>query len=71
MKLPLAQRLLRTHVLGRPHDEPGLGQPLARGGADREGDAEVRDHRLAFVEQDVLRFDVPMDHALVVRVSEG
>src|SRR2546428_387008 len=43
----------------------------SRGGAHGEGDAEVRDHRLAFVEQDVLRFDVPMDHALVVRVAEG
>src|SRR3989442_183411 len=42
----------------------------ARGRAEREGDAEVRHHRLAFVEQDVLRFDVPMDHTLVVRVAE-
>src|SRR5438309_1557859 len=70
VQLALAERLLRAHVLGGPHDEPRLGQSLACGGADREGDTEVRDHGLAFVEQDVLRFDVPMDHPLVVRVAE-
>ena len=38
--------------------------------AGRERDAEVGDHGLALVQQDVLRLDVAVDHALQVRVME-
>ena len=37
----------------------------------REGDAEVGDHRLAFVKQDVLRLDVAVDQPAGVGVVEG
>ena len=68
---PLARGLLRTHVRRGPHGDARLRQPLTRGGAHRECDPEVRDHGLAFVQQDVLRLDVPMDHVAGVRVPEG
>ena len=68
--LALARGLLRTHVLGRPHHQPGLGQPHIRRGAYRQRDPEVRDDGFAFVEQDVLRLDVTVDHLPLVRVIE-
>ena len=37
---------------------------------DRRGDAEVGDDRLAFLEQDVFRLDVPVDDAEAVGVAE-
>ena len=67
----LAHRLLGAHVLGRSHREPRLREPFTRCGARRQGDSEVRHHGFAFVKQDVLRLDVPMDHILGVRVVEG
>ncbi len=71
IELPLAQRLLGTHVLGRAHREPNLREPLPRRGAHGQGDPEIGDHRLAFIEQDVFRLDVPMDDVLRVRVPQG
>src|SRR2546425_12930426 len=68
IELALAQRLLRTHVLGRAHRESRLRESLPGRGARRQSDPEIGDHRLAFVEQDVLRLDVPMDDVLGVRV---
>ena len=41
-----------------------------RRGAHCECDSEVGDHRLAFVQQDVLGLYVPMDHVTGVRVAE-
>ena len=55
----------------RPHTEAGLGQSAAPTGTYRERNAEVRDNRLLIVNQQVCRFDVPMDHALAVCVIEG
>ena len=68
----VAQGLLRAHVLGGPYPNAPVREPLAAPtAAHRQGDPEVRDHRLAFMEQDVLRLDIPMDHAVRVRVVEG
>src|SRR5436190_3422256 len=36
-----------------------------------EGDAEVGDERLTFLEEDVLRFEIAMDDAMAVRVVQG
>ena len=70
----LPARLLRRHVLGRPADEPGHRErrPLV---LDELGDAEVADlHVLAPLvvlhDHDVLRLQVPVNHAVVVRLLE-
>ena len=54
----------------RAERHPGLGHPAARRGAERERDAEVGHHRPAVLQQDVLRLDVAVDHAVLVRVLE-
>ena len=66
----VAGRLLGAHVDRRADDEPGDGEPLVRGGADRAGDAEVGDDRVARLEQHVAGLDVAVDDAVVVRVGE-
>ena len=66
----LARRLLRRHVLRGAEREAGPGHPLAAGLLDSECDAEVRDQRRAVVEQDVLRLDVAVDHAVLVCVRQ-
>jgi hypothetical protein len=48
----------------------GLGHAAATCRADRERDPEVRHHRTTVPQQDVLGLDVPVDHALLVRVGE-
>ena len=63
--------LLRTHVRGRPHSEPGFGQPVAARGVDRSGDPEVAHHRVARLEQDILRLDVAVDDVVTVREAQG
>jgi len=50
--------------------EPRLGEPTVSRDADRQRDAEVREHRLAIGQQDVRGFDVAVNHALAVRVVE-
>ena len=55
---------------GVPSDESGFGQPVAAGLLHGERDAEVGEHRFAFVEENVLRLDVAVHDALAVRVVE-
>ncbi len=62
--------LLRTHVAGRPDGEARPSQVRAAGGADRLGDTEVRDDRMSLREQDVLRFDVAVQHTHAMRVRQ-
>ena len=64
----LAPRLLRTHVRRRAQRHTGLGDGSA--GAQRLANAEVRHHRRAIVEQDVLGLDVPMHHLVAVGVVQ-
>ncbi len=68
--LLLGGGLLGAHVVRRAEAEAGLGHPAARRGAHGQGDAEVGHHRAAVVEQDVLRLDVAVDHAVAVGVVE-
>jgi len=50
--------------------EPGLGEAGSARLGDRERDPEVRDHGLALLEQDVLGFDVAVDHPALMREME-
>jgi hypothetical protein len=62
--------LLRTHVPGRAHGESGPRQVRAAGGADGLRDPEIRHDRMSLREQDVLRFDVAVQHAHAMRVRQ-
>jgi len=64
------RRLLRAHVVRGPQAHPRFGHPPPRRGAHRQRDPEVRHHRAAVVQQDVLRLDVPVDHPVPVRVVQ-
>ncbi len=66
----LPHRLLRRHVERRAEAHAGFGHPGTAGAADRERNAEVRHQGLSVVEQDILRLDVAMDHAMAVGIVE-
>ena len=66
----VARGLLGTHVLRRAERESGLREAIASRLGDGERDAEVGQHRLAFLKQDVLRLDVAVHQSLSVRVVE-
>src|SRR5436190_1807403 len=68
---PAPARLLGTHVRRRSHGDPRLREPPAPGLRDRPRDPEVRHHRLAARQQNVLRFDVAVHHVVAVGVSKG
>ena len=57
--------------MGRAEREAGLGDAGPAGVGDGEGDAEVGDHRLPVLEEDVLRLEVAVDDAVAVGVVEG
>jgi hypothetical protein len=67
----LAAGLLRAHVGRRADRSARLGEPIVTGGLHRGGDTEVGDDRLIVLEQDVLRLDVAVDHAVAVGVVQG
>ena len=50
--------------------QPCLRHPSTGSGGNRQRDPEVGDHRPPVVQEDVLRLDVAMDHAVAVRVVE-
>ena len=68
--MTLARRLLGTHVLWRADRDPGRCHARGGGFGDRERDAEIGDHRFTFVNQNIRRLDVAMNHAALVRVLE-
>ena len=51
--------------------QASLRNTLSAGIGNRQCDAEVRNERLAIVQQDVLGFEIAMDHAVAVCVIEG
>ena len=62
--------LLRAHVARGAEGEAGLRHPVAAGVAHGQRDAEVGDQRRPVVQQDVLRLDVAVDHAVAVGVVQ-
>ena len=61
--------LLRRHVAQRAHDEPGARQ---RRRGCHLGNTEIDDlGDTAGLDQDIRRFDVTVNHALCVRVTQG
>ena len=71
----IARRLLRRHVRGRADARAHLRQRaagrLGLGRGQGLGDAEVGHDRRVARQQDVLGFDVAVDHTLCVRVGQG
>ena len=63
--------LLRTHVVRCTQRHSSLGEPLTSRRTHRERDPEIRHHRLAFVQQDVLRLDVTVDDVLAMGMVES
>ena len=76
IEVPLAHRLLRTHVVRGAQAHAGLGEPLLACPASRfpacqrPCDPEVRHQRVIAAEQDVLRLDVTVDDAVPVGVGQ-
>jgi hypothetical protein len=68
---PFASPLLGAHVHGRTEYEPSLRQAFSTRRIEGVGDAEVGHHRLAGLEEDVLRLDVAVDDPVAVGVGEG
>jgi hypothetical protein len=64
-------RLLGTHVRRGPDGHPGLREALAARRVDRPRNPEIDDNGVSRLEQDVLRLDVAMDHAVTVRIAQG
>ena len=66
----VALGLLGGEIRRGTHNRAGLSQ--VSGGPGGPGDAEVRDlHLASFVDEDVARFDVPVDHPAPVGEVEG
>ena len=66
----LPDRLFGTHVGASAHGESGSGDSIPAGGADGSGDAEVGDDGSPAREQDVLRLDVAVHHAVRMSVAQ-
>ena len=71
VQVAIARRLLGAHVMQRADRNARLGQRRPRSGRrNRARHAEVRDHGVTLIEEDVLRLHVPMDDVVPVRVFE-
>ena len=71
IELAVAGRLLRAHVVRSAEGKAGLGYPGAACLGHGQRDAEVGDHRLAGLQQDVLRLQVAVNDALAMGVIQG
>ena len=67
----LGARLLGTHVRRGAEREARFCEPLPPRAAHRQRDPEVRHHRLALVQHDILGLDIAMDDTTAVREVEG
>src|SRR5215471_7879657 len=70
VELTVAGGLLGTHVARGAERQAGFGHAVAAGGGYGQRDTEIRDQGLAIMEENVLRFDIPVDHPVAVRVIE-
>ncbi len=65
----IAQQLLRAHVRGGSRtSDPGPRELPDTGNVDRSGDSKISHDRVIAGEKNVLRFDVPVDDSLFVRI---
>jgi len=67
----VAGGLLGTHVVRRAEAQARLGEPAPARDTHGQRDAEVRDHGLPVLEQDVGRLDVAVDDTLPVRIVQS
>ncbi len=75
VEVALADQLLGRHVADRADGHPGVGESRAavrrRRAHRRARDAEVGEHRVPFLEEDVRGLDVAVDDPHAVREPEG
>ncbi|HET7248257.1 MAG TPA: hypothetical protein VFI79_00310 [Gemmatimonadales bacterium] len=70
VQTPVPSRLLRAHIGRRADRESGIGQWLGVA-ANHTRDAEVRyESGAVFGDEEVFRFDVPVNHTVVVRIIQ-
>ncbi len=62
--------LFGAHVLRRPDGDPRLGQRFTTSSRDSSGNPKVRNHGVSRFEQNVLRFDVAVNHVVTVGVAQ-
>ena len=60
----IARGLLRAHVMRRAYTQASLRQPTSARDSNRQSNPEVRDDRLAVLQQDVGGLDVSVDDSL-------
>ena len=70
IEVPLGHGLLGTHVLRSADAQAGFGQPFFGFDGECLGNPEVRNEGVRSTEQDVLRLDVAVDHAVLVGVRQ-
>ena len=68
--IPLAHRLLRTHIRWRTDRNAGHREPRVAFG--RAGNAEIRNKRAAGrrLDQNIVRLHVSVDHVIRMRIGE-
>lgn len=70
VQLMATGRLLRTHVGRRPDSDVRLRDVLSPRRRPHPGDSEVHHLRVARGKQDVVRLDIAVHHALLIRVTQ-
>jgi hypothetical protein len=63
-------RLLGAHVHRRTNREAGLGQSVPAGCDDRSSDAEIGNHRMPGLEEDILGLDVAVQYSVTVGILQ-
>ena len=66
----IAGGLLRTHVMRRSQRKAGLRDAAAPRVAHGQRDAEIRDQRLPFMQEDILRLEIAVNHVVSMRIVE-
>ena len=70
-QLPLARRLLGTHVCGRSDRRTRPGQAIVALVGPDPGDAEVGQQRVPAAQHDVLGLEIPMEDPVLVCILQS